>query len=81
MANANDLVENPSNERPVWCLAKEGEIYVVFVHPGRQATPDLTGTQGRFDVHWFDPRTGASLQKGSTRTVTGGAPVHGTPTG
>ena len=36
---------------------------------------DLRNDTARFEVRWFDPRTGGDLQKGTVQQVTGGQVV------
>ncbi len=49
-----------------YCLAQEGRVYVVYLHPGQQTTTLNIGNSGKeFSVRWFDPRNGGTLQKGS----------------
>ena len=80
MVNVNALVGNESNENTVYCFAKPGALYLVYQAPGKQVTLDLTDVSGRFDVRWFDPRTGGGLRPGSTNAVEAGGPVKlGTP--
>ena len=45
-----------------YCLAKAGEVYVVYLLNGGQAFVDLA--EGSYDVHWYNPRTGGSLEAG-----------------
>lgn len=75
MSNDNALVGNPKNENRVWCLAKPGEIYVVYLPFGGKADLDLRGQQGRFSVRWFNPRIGGPPEWGSVRTVNAGVVV------
>lgn len=52
-----------------WCLAKNGEVYVVFLANGGSA--NLTLPTGNYTIKWFDPRNGGSLLNGSIATVVG----------
>lgn len=55
MRPSNHLVE-PSGDSPIFCLAADGEEYVVYFAAGGSAdlkTPSVS-------VEWFDPRSGAS---------------------
>jgi len=52
-----------------YCFADEGEAYAIYVPPGklRDDHPlkvDLAGSR-EFNVRWYDPRNGGSLQRGS----------------
>jgi hypothetical protein len=65
---------NPANEllniKDSYCLAKAGEIYVVYLPTTEGATIDLSS--GKYTVKWFNPRTGSNLQDGSLKSLTGG---------
>ncbi|MDA0920824.1 MAG: hypothetical protein O2945_17270, partial [Planctomycetota bacterium] len=58
-----------------YCLAKPGEIYLVYLPQGGTNSLDLTGSKGKFSVQWFNPRSGGALTTGSVQTVTGGTSV------
>ena len=51
-----------------WCLAKDAEVYVVYLKNG--GTSNLTLPSGNYIVKWFDPRNGGNLQDGSVTTIT-----------
>ncbi len=40
--------------------------------PPRSARLDLSAATGTYQVHWFDPCNGGSLQRGSVTTISGG---------
>jgi hypothetical protein len=65
MSSADEKV----SARGAWCLAREGEVYVVYLPEG--GTTKLELPAGTFSVRWFDPRNGGDLQRGSVATVTG----------
>ncbi len=75
MSNANALVDNPTNNNSRYCLAKPGELYLVYLPQGGSAALDLTGASGSFGVKWFNPRTGGRLADGSVRSVQGGGKI------
>lgn len=52
MTNADALVENEKSENgKPWCLAKKGEVYVVFLPEGAEsASVDLSDVEGFFSV-------------------------------
>ena len=63
-----------------YCFAKTGQTYIAYLTDGGAASLNLTGAAGVFDVRWFDPRNGGSLQTGSVASVNGGGLVSlGTP--
>jgi hypothetical protein len=65
MSSADDKV----SARGAWCLAGEGETYVVYLPEG--GTTKLELPAGTFSVRWFDPRNGGDLQRGSVATLAG----------
>jgi hypothetical protein len=75
MANADELVDNPQHDNSRYCLAKPGELYLVYLPGGGQQSLDLTQAEGKFRVQWFNPRSGEALSEGSVKSVEGGAPV------
>ena len=56
-----------------YCLAKEGEIYAVYLQNGGTSDLDLRDIDSEFEVKWYNPRKGGSLVEGSSKTITGGA--------
>ena len=72
MKNANALVGNVKNDNSRYCLAKAGEVYLVFLPSGGTTELDLAAASGAFTVRWFNPRHGGSLQTGSVKSVNGG---------
>lgn len=69
MKAANDLV-SPAGS---YCLAKSGEIYVVYFPEAK--TPEIRLPEGKYLIQWFNPRTGGKLQDGTVKTVNGGGKV------
>jgi hypothetical protein len=61
MTNANGLVGNTTNDNSRYCLAKPGELYLVYLPDGGTCEIDLAMEKGEFSVHWFNPRTGGAL--------------------
>lgn len=76
MRNANALVGNPTNDTSKFCLAKPGELYLVYLPRGGTTELDLSGAPGAFHVRWFNPRAGGPLLAGSVAHVQGGSRVH-----
>jgi hypothetical protein len=76
------LAGNPDHDNSVYCLARPGKIYLVYLPDGGEQSLDLAGTDGTFEVQWFNPRTGGELQSGSTTTLRGGGqrPLGDPPT-
>lgn len=75
MQNRDELVGNPKHGREKYCFAKEGEIYLVYLGYAKTATLDLSGAPptARFEVKWFNPRTGGPLQDGRFPMVQDGS--------
>ncbi|MFK7813439.1 MAG: DUF5060 domain-containing protein [Maribacter sp.] len=61
------------NSKDGYCLQKAGEVYAVYQPDANEYTLDLTETQGKFTVQWFDPLMGSKLQAGSISTLQGGS--------
>ncbi|MCC4211267.1 DUF5060 domain-containing protein [Leeuwenhoekiella parthenopeia] len=72
MENHNELVNNSNNENTVYCFAKPGEIYVIYINSLETASLDLNGINGKFDVKWFNPKTGGKLLKTEITELIGG---------
>jgi hypothetical protein len=75
MQNADALVGNTNHDNSRYCLAKAGEIYLVYLPKGGAAELDLTSDRGRFRVDWFNPRTGGNPPPGALTQIRGGAKV------
>jgi hypothetical protein len=58
-----------------YALIKSGEVYVVYLKNGGTTILNLADQTGIFEVSWYDPRHGGSLQKGSVEYVMGGGSV------
>jgi hypothetical protein len=72
MKNANALIGNTASDNSKYCLAKPGEVYLVYLAEGGTTDLDLSGTSGSFNVKWFNPRAGGKLVDGSVKSVKGG---------
>lgn len=72
MENHDALVGNPENENTVYCLAKEGEVYLIYLNNADKVELDLTHTSNSFNVRWYNPKKGGQLLKGKIKKVTGG---------
>jgi len=75
MQNADELLGNETNDNSKFCLAKPGEIYLVYLPTGGESELELSGSKGEFQVTWFNPRSGGELQSGSVKSVVGGSTV------
>jgi hypothetical protein len=58
-------------------LAEPGEVYAVYLPKGGKLTVDLTGTKGRFQTRWFNPRDGKWTE--AAEAVGGGRPEFAAP--
>lgn len=52
-----------------YCLANPGKEYLVYAPQGGEIKLDISAAKGRFEVEWFDPKTGKIVDGG---TVEGG---------
>jgi hypothetical protein len=72
MTNRNDLVVGNTT----WCLADtSGKNIMVFLITGGIQSVNMTGFANSmaWNVGWYDPRLGGSLQSGSVAILSGGA--------
>lgn len=66
-----------------FCYQEPGEVYAIYLPKSDQIGPsqtepsiiDLSATQNTFQVQWFDPLKGGSLQQNVVKTVNGGSKV------
>ncbi len=75
MQNSDALIGNAKNDNAKYCFAKAGDLYLVYLPNGGTSELDLTSATGTFQVKWFNPRIGTSLQVGSVKSVAGGGKV------
>ena len=73
MRNEDERVGNPERDNSRYCLAKPGEVYLVYLPTGGTVDLDLTGVAGSFAVTWLNPRDGTGGHAGSLTTLSGGA--------
>ncbi len=66
MINADQLVGNYARNNEVYCLTKQSEIYLVYIPDGGKSTLDLSEVPGEFELSWFNPREGGSLENGTS---------------
>ena len=71
MQCTDELVGNTKNDNSRYCLAKQDEMYVVYLPNGGSTELDLGTGSTTFRVQWFNPRAGGPLQSGSVREVKG----------
>lgn len=75
MVNRNALIDNPDNGKAKYCLAKDGEIYLIYLGYVPTTDIDLSQASGTFKVRWFNPREGGRLQTGSVKAFKAGGTV------
>jgi len=71
MQCADALIGNPQNDNSKYCLARPGEVYVVYLPVEGTVELDLEEDTAAFRIQWFNPREGGVLQSGSVREVKG----------
>mgnify|MGYP003926759429 FL=1 len=75
MTNANHLIGNLKDDNSRYCLAKPGEVYVIYLPEGGACELDLSGEKGVFRVEWYDPRNGGPVLPASPPVIWGGGKV------
>lgn len=67
MEPRNDLI---ITDEVAYCLAKENKIYAVYVEKSSDKLQlNLGNSKKKYSIHWFNPRKGGQLQKGTISTV------------
>ncbi|WP_299532570.1 DUF5060 domain-containing protein [Ulvibacterium sp.] len=61
------------NSKEAYCFRKTAETYAAYLPDFKPYTIDLSGVQGEYTLHWYDPLNGGELQQGSIKTIQGGA--------
>lgn len=59
----NELLKAPA--APAYCLAAEGDTYAIYFEKWQDATIDLREYYGKYEVRWFNPRTGEGPYTGT----------------
>ncbi|MCX7872213.1 MAG: DUF5060 domain-containing protein [Verrucomicrobiae bacterium] len=73
MTNADEFVGNAKNDNSVYCFAKLGELYLIYLPDGGGANLNLTGQKGDFEIYWYSPRSGGDVIKSKLAAIKGGA--------
>lgn len=71
MTNRNDLVGNAENGYKKYCLAKPGEIYVIYLGDAQTTDLDLGDSTEVFTIQWYNPRTGGPLRTAGVQYIKG----------
>jgi hypothetical protein len=75
MSNMDELVGNPNHDNTTYCLGKKGRVHLVYLTGNRFPKLDLTNEPGRFQVRWFNPRSGQFASSDFGRNIVGGEAV------
>ncbi|MDA1068330.1 MAG: DUF5060 domain-containing protein [Verrucomicrobia bacterium] len=59
----NHLLSTDTDD--AYCLADDGKVYAVYFKEWKDATIDLREYYGKYEVRWFNPRTGEGPLSGS----------------
>ncbi len=60
------------NVDSAYVLAKTDSLYALYIPDFTSADLDLKDANGQFQIRWFNPFDGGSLQKGTVETISGG---------
>ncbi len=72
MESVDGLIGGDLKANDRYCLAKPGQVYVVYLANGGSTKIDLSGTPPKkFTVQWYNPRTGGELIE--DKSILGGA--------
>ncbi|MEM9719837.1 MAG: DUF5060 domain-containing protein [Bacteroidota bacterium] len=72
MENMDVLIGNKDGGNGKYCLGKKGELYLVYLGYAESCEIDLSADEGKFEIDWYNPRTGGELQKGSKKKISSG---------
>ncbi|WP_162340705.1 DUF5060 domain-containing protein [Cyclobacterium salsum] len=72
MTNRNALIFNEDDGNEKYCLALDGEQYLVYLADAQTSKLDLRDIEGSFVVKWFNPREGGTLMDGNITEIEGG---------
>ncbi len=75
--NSTDEITSDSDD---YCFSEANEYYVIYLPPNQTTNINLGNSGDTFEVKWYDPRNGGSLQDGSVLSLTAsGNAAVGTP--
>ena len=67
MQSLNSVVSGEGN----FCFGKPGQVYVALLKYGGEQSIDLSAPGSRYEVSWYDPRSGGALQTGTIQELEG----------
>ena len=72
MENHNELVTNAEDKNTVYAFAKPGELYVIYLNSVKMTTLDLREDTGKYEILWFNPKTGGELVTSKQKVIKAG---------
>lgn len=72
MYSADDLTKNEED----YVFTQNGQTYAIYLPRIVDTKINLSGFDSTYSIHWFNPRTGGKLQKGTIKQVNGDAIVN-----
>ncbi len=67
MTSKNKLISTEDG----FCLAKEGDTYIVLLKKGGEEQVDFKNFDGSYSIKWYNPRKGGGFQQGSVKKIIG----------
>jgi len=64
-------MDNITSSATDYCFALPDEIYAIYIPAGDSTSLDLGASSSPYQVKWYNPRTGGTLQDGSIQQITG----------
>ncbi len=71
MSCRDELVGNPTHSNSRYCLAEEGDVYVIYLPDGGTTELDLGEMNATWYIGWYNPREGGEIQSGSVEMISG----------
>lgn len=71
MQSADDLTDNTEE----YVFAKNQTVYAIYLPKVVDTKINLLGSNQRYTIKWYNPKTGGKLQNGTLKTIKGGALV------
>lgn len=80
MQSRNDLIGADPKKNEGYCLAKPGQVYLIYLpEPRAKTVIDLSDTPDMYNVFWFNPRTGEMDKRPSSVKGGGKVAIPGQP--